>query len=140
MILAAYLVAGFMVASIYAVGWLKGRRDRYHQLGFLIPFTVAAIALPIQFFVGDTAARAIASDQPAKFASMEYILETGAEPDRVGRRRAASATRSSSAIPIPGPGLDPRGLLRLDTVVTGSTRSPRTTGRRRRPCSTLPST
>jgi cytochrome d ubiquinol oxidase subunit I len=77
MILAAYLVAGFMVASVYAVGWLKGRRDRYHQLGFAIPFTIAAIAMPFQMFVGDTAARSIAVDQPAKFAAMEYILETG---------------------------------------------------------------
>ena len=29
MILAAYLVTGFLVASIYAVGMLRGRRDRY---------------------------------------------------------------------------------------------------------------
>jgi cytochrome bd ubiquinol oxidase subunit I len=77
MILAAYMVAGFTVASIYAVGWLKGRRDRYHRLGFAIPFTIAAIATPIQLGVGDTAARAIADDQPAKFAAMEYVTETG---------------------------------------------------------------
>ena len=29
MILAAYLVTGFIVASVYAVGMLRGRRDRY---------------------------------------------------------------------------------------------------------------
>ena len=46
MLVAAYLVGGFMVASVYAVGMLRGRRDRYHRLGFLIPFTVAAIATP----------------------------------------------------------------------------------------------
>jgi cytochrome bd ubiquinol oxidase subunit I len=77
MILAAYMVAGFMVASVYAVGMLRGRRDRYHRLGFAIPFTIAAIATPIQLGVGDTAARAIADDQPAKFAAMEYVTETG---------------------------------------------------------------
>src|SRR4051795_10102423 len=71
MILAAYLVTGFLVASIYAVGMLRGRRDRYHRLGLLIPLTVACIATPIQFAVGDTAARAIADDQPVKFAAME---------------------------------------------------------------------
>jgi cytochrome d ubiquinol oxidase subunit I len=76
MILAAYMVAGFLIASVYAVGMLRGRRDRYHRLGFLIPFTVAAIATPVQFFVGDTAARAIAKDQPVKFASMEYVQTT----------------------------------------------------------------
>ena len=77
MFLAAYMVTGFLIASVYAVGMLRGRRDRYHRLGFLIPFTVAAIASPIQLFVGDTAARAIADDQPAKFAGMECIYESG---------------------------------------------------------------
>src|SRR3954452_17011261 len=59
MILAAYLVTGFIVASVYAVGMLRGRRDRIHRLGLLIPLTVACIATPIQFAVGDSAARAI---------------------------------------------------------------------------------
>ena len=76
MILAAYLVTGFLVASVYAVGMLRGRRDRYHRLGLLIPLTVACIMTPIQFAVGDTAARAIAKDQPIKFAAMECVQET----------------------------------------------------------------
>jgi cytochrome bd ubiquinol oxidase subunit I len=76
MILAAYIVTGFLVASVYAVGMLRGRRDRHHRLGLLIPFTVAAIATPIQFAVGDTAARSIAKDQPIKFAAMECVQET----------------------------------------------------------------
>ena len=76
MILAAYLVTAFLVASVYAAGMLRGRRDRYHRLGLLIPLTVAAIAAPIQFAVGDTAARAIADDQPVKFAAMECVQKT----------------------------------------------------------------
>jgi cytochrome bd ubiquinol oxidase subunit I len=76
MILAAYLVTGFLVASVYAVGMLRGRRDRYHRLGLLIPLTVASIATPIQFAVGDSAARAIADDQPIKFAAMECVQQT----------------------------------------------------------------
>jgi cytochrome bd ubiquinol oxidase subunit I len=76
MILAAYLVTGFLVASVYAVGMLRGRRDRYHRLGLLIPLTMALIVTPIQFAVGDTAARAIAYDQPIKFAAMECVQET----------------------------------------------------------------
>ena len=40
MILAAYMVVGFLVASIYAVGMLKGRRDRLHKLGLTIPLTI----------------------------------------------------------------------------------------------------
>jgi cytochrome bd ubiquinol oxidase subunit I len=76
MILAAYLVTGFGVASVYAVGMLRGRRDRYHRLGLLIPLTVACALAPIQFAVGDTAARSIANDQPIKFAAMECVQET----------------------------------------------------------------
>jgi cytochrome bd ubiquinol oxidase subunit I len=75
--LAAYIVTGFLIASVYAVGMLKGRRDRYHRLGLVIPFTVAAIATPIQLFVGDTAARAVADDQPAKFAGFECVYKSG---------------------------------------------------------------
>jgi cytochrome d ubiquinol oxidase subunit I len=55
---------------------LRGRRDRYHRLGLLIPLTVACIATPIQFAVGDTAARAIADHQPVKFAAMECVQKT----------------------------------------------------------------
>jgi cytochrome d ubiquinol oxidase subunit I len=77
MILAAYMVTGFLVASIYAVGMLRGRRDRLHRLGLLIPLTIACIATPIQLFVGDTAAREVADHQPAKFAAMECVQETG---------------------------------------------------------------
>ena len=64
MVVAAYVVGGFLIASVYAVGMLRGRRDRYHRLGFLIPFTVAAIAIPIQMGVGDSLAR-VGVQQPA---------------------------------------------------------------------------
>ena len=79
MLLAAYIVAGFLVSSVYAVGWLRRRRDRMHRLGFVIPFAVAAVATPIQLFVGDTAARAIAKHQPVKFAAMEYVQKTSTD-------------------------------------------------------------
>ncbi|HEX7293195.1 MAG TPA: cytochrome ubiquinol oxidase subunit I [Solirubrobacterales bacterium] len=81
MLLAAYMVAGFLVASVYAVGMLRGRRDRMHRLGLLIPLTIACIATPVQIFVGDTAAREVADHQPAKFAAMECIQETGTHQD-----------------------------------------------------------
>ena len=43
MILAAYMVVGFGVASVYAVGILRGRRDRYHYTGFALGFVPAAV-------------------------------------------------------------------------------------------------
>ncbi|WP_433223802.1 cytochrome ubiquinol oxidase subunit I [Microtetraspora malaysiensis] len=77
MIIAAFMVAGFGTAAVYAVGMLRGRRDRYHRLGFLIPFTLAAVLSPIQIFVGDYAARVLAEHQPTKLAAAEALFRTG---------------------------------------------------------------
>jgi cytochrome d ubiquinol oxidase subunit I len=85
MILAAYMVTGFTVAAVYAAGVLRGRKDRYHYTGFAIGFVPAAVLTPFQIFVGDTAARAIAHDQPVKFASMEYVPRTSRQvPEWLG--------------------------------------------------------
>ncbi len=117
MILAAYLVTGFIVASIYAVGMLRERRDRYHRLGLLIPLTVACIATPIQFVVGDTAARAIARDQPIKFAAMECVQRTSTDvTEYIFGRCTSSGTKGG--IGIPG----------LDSILVGGTTSTKVTG------------
>ena len=79
MVLAAYLVGGFLIASVYAGAMLRGRRDRYHRLGFIIPFTVAAIATPAQMLVGDTLARWVYSNEPTKFAAIELVPNTGSD-------------------------------------------------------------
>ena len=101
MLLAAYLVAGFGVASVYAVGYLRGRRDRYHRLGFAIPFVLAAALTPVQFLVGDTAARAIAKDQPVKFAAMEYVTHTSTHvPEVLGGIYIRG--RVYGGLPLPG--------------------------------------
>jgi cytochrome bd ubiquinol oxidase subunit I len=100
MILAAYLVTGFLIASVYAVGMLRGRRDRYHRLGLLIPLTVAAIATPIQFAVGDTAARSIADDQPIKFAGMECVQKTSTHvTEYIYGRCTSSGVKDGIGIP-----------------------------------------
>src|SRR5947207_12420606 len=100
MILAAYLVTGFLVASIYATGMLRGRRDRLHRLGLLIPLTVACIATPIQFAVGDSAARAIAKDQPIKFAAMECVQQTSTDvTEYIFGRCTSSGVKGGIGIP-----------------------------------------
>ncbi len=88
MVVAAYVVGGFMIASVYAVGMLRGRRDRYHRLGFLIAFTVAAIAIPVQMGVGDALARWVYNNQPVKFAAIEMVPEDQ-------QRRPGDAARPS---------------------------------------------
>jgi len=100
MILAAYMVVGFLVASIYAVGMLRGRRDRLHRLGLLIPLTIACIATPIQLFVGDTAAREVADHQPAKFAGFECIQETGShQTEYIGGICTSDGVKGAIGIP-----------------------------------------
>jgi cytochrome bd ubiquinol oxidase subunit I len=100
LILAAYLVTGFLVASVYAVGMLRGRRDRHHRLGLLIPLTMAVIITPIQFAVGDTAARAIAKDQPIKFAAMECVQKTHTHvTEYIGGRCTSDGVKGGIGIP-----------------------------------------
>ena len=84
-LIAAYIAAGFVVASIYAVSWLRGRRDRYQRLAFAVPFTIAALLTPVQLVVGDLSARALVADQPAKFAAMEITWKTRSHnPEYIG--------------------------------------------------------
>ena len=83
--IAIYLTAGFAVASIYAVAWLRGRRDHYQRLAFGVPFTIAAALAPVQWVVGDLSARALTFDQPAKFAAMEITWRTRSNnPEVIG--------------------------------------------------------
>jgi cytochrome d ubiquinol oxidase subunit I len=78
-LVAAYLVGGFLVASVYAAGMLRGRRDHYHRIGFLIPFTVAAVMTPVQMVVGDTLARWVYNNEPVKFAAIELVPKTSSD-------------------------------------------------------------
>jgi cytochrome bd ubiquinol oxidase subunit I len=112
-VLAAYMAAGFTVASVYIVGWLRGRRDRYHRLGILIPFTVAAMLTPLQLAAGDAAAIGVFADQPAKFAAMEVVTESGTDQPEILFGRYDSATNTvSGGVSIPG----------LDSYLAGGSR------------------
>ena len=85
MLLAAYVVAGFTVAGVYATGMLRGRRDRYHRTGLLIPLTVGAIAIPLQIVMGDFIARYVFQSEPAKFAAIEALPHsTSHAPETLG--------------------------------------------------------
>jgi cytochrome d ubiquinol oxidase subunit I len=96
---------------------LKGRRDRLHRLGLLIPLTIGLIATPIQLFVGDTAARAVAHNQPAKFAGMECIQETGPkQTEYIGGVCTDEGVKG--AIPIPD----------LDSLLVGFSTETKVTG------------
>jgi cytochrome bd ubiquinol oxidase subunit I len=85
MLLASYIVAGFVTAGVYAAGMLRGRRDRYHRLGFVIPFVVGSLAMPLQVLEGDIVAREVFKKSPAKFAAIELVPRTGRNvPETLG--------------------------------------------------------
>jgi cytochrome bd ubiquinol oxidase subunit I len=81
MYVAGFIVAAFLVAGVYAHGWLKGRRDHYHRAALIVPLTVACVAAPVQLLMGDWAGRSVADDQPVKLAAFEGLEDTeeGAE-------------------------------------------------------------
>jgi cytochrome d ubiquinol oxidase subunit I len=76
MYLAAYIVAGFLVAGAYALGRLRGRWGRYERTALAIPLTVAALAAPVQVLVGDWNGREVADAQPTKLAAIEGLPDT----------------------------------------------------------------
>ena len=104
---AAYLVGGFLIASVYAVGMLRGRRDRYHRLGFLIPFTVAAIATPVQMLVGDELARWVYNNEPIKFAAIELVPKTATDVPETLFGHLNAQRRGGRRDPDPGSRVDP---------------------------------
>ena len=102
MVIAAYVVGGFLIASVYAVAMLRGRRDRYHRLGFIIPFTVGAIAIPIQMGVGDSLARWVFNNQPEKFAAIELVPQTASDVPETLLGKLNADGQVTGGIPIPG--------------------------------------
>jgi len=104
MYIAGYLVTGFIVAGVYARAWLKGRRDRYHRIGLVVPLTIAALAAPVQIVVGDWAARTVADRQPVKLARFRGPVrhEDGCGVHARGglHRRRAEVRRPGAKAPL----------------------------------------
>ncbi|THI96670.1 cytochrome ubiquinol oxidase subunit I [Nocardioides sp.] len=100
---AAYMVAGFTIAGVYAVGMLRGRRDEHHRLGFLVPFVFASIAAVAQPFVGHVLGAGLDERQPAKLAAFE-LAETTESPSplRIGGVLVDGEVRYALDIPYLG--------------------------------------
>jgi len=102
MVVAAYLVGGFLIASVYAVGMLRGRRDRYHYLGVVIAFSVASVATPIQIGIGDGLARWVYENQPVKFAAIELVPTTSSDVPETLLGHLNEDGQVTGGVPIPG--------------------------------------
>ena len=79
MYIAGYIVAGFLLAGVYAVGMLRNKGvapSRYQRTALAIPLTIAALASPVQILIGDWAARDVATSQPVKLAAIEGLYKT----------------------------------------------------------------
>ena len=76
--------------------------DRYHRLGFIIAFSVAAVATPIQMGVGDSLARWVYTNQPVKFAAIELVPTTGSDVPETLLGQLNDNGTVSGGIPIPG--------------------------------------
>ena len=76
MYLAGILVAGFIVAGVYAFAYLRGKRDLYHRAALIVPLAFACLAAVPQLIVGDWAGRTVAETQPTKLAAFEGLQET----------------------------------------------------------------
>jgi cytochrome d ubiquinol oxidase subunit I len=119
MILAAYMATGLTVASVYAVGMLKGRRDAYHRRGLALGLILGLAIAPAQVVVGDLAARLVAERQPMKLAAMEGLWNTTARaPLTIGGIPLPGREETVLGIRIPG-GLSWLAYGDVDAVVRG---------------------
>ncbi len=100
---AAFMVAGFSIAAVYAAGMLRGRLDAHHRLGFTVPFTFATVAALVQPVIGHVLGLRVAETQPAKLAAFELALETESpSPLRLGGILVDGEVRGAIDIPYLG--------------------------------------
>jgi cytochrome d ubiquinol oxidase subunit I len=99
----AYMVVGFVVAAVYAMGMLRGRRDRHHRLGFLVPFSFASVGALVQPVIGHLLGGNLGDRQPAKLAAFELATTTESpSPLRIGGWLVDGHVRGALDIPILG--------------------------------------
>jgi cytochrome d ubiquinol oxidase subunit I len=102
MYLAGYMVAGFIVAGVYAAAWLKGRRDLYHRAGLVVALSFACFASGAQGLAGDWAGRRVAVSQPVKLAAFEGLPKTeNGAPFTIGGYYDAGRNEVRYGIEIP---------------------------------------
>ncbi|WP_246117869.1 cytochrome ubiquinol oxidase subunit I [Adhaeretor mobilis] len=118
MIVAAYLVTGFSVASFYAVQLLK-RVSAYDRRAFTLSLLLALPLVPVQMIVGDWSAKVVAKSQPVKLAAMEGIFDTTTRaPLHIGGIPNEKTKTTDFAIAIPG-ALSWMAYGDIDAEVTG---------------------
>ncbi len=100
--LSCYIAVAFAVAGIYALGYLRGRRDALHRSAINIALAVGGITAIIQPMSGDLLSKFVFQTQKTKFAAMEGQFHTQSRaPLRLGGLPDAEAGEVRFAIEIP---------------------------------------
>ena len=103
MLVAAYLVTGFCVASFYALRILRGSQHPYDRRALTLSLLLALPFAPVQSVVGDWSAKVVAKSQPVKLAAMEGLFETQRRaPLHIGGIPNKATRKTEYAISIPG--------------------------------------
>ena len=103
MLVAAYLVTGFCVASFYALRILRGSQHAYDRRALTLSLLLALPFAPVQSVVGDWSAKVVAKSQPVKLAAMEGLFETQRRaPLHIGGIPDKTTRKTEYAISIPG--------------------------------------
>lgn len=103
MVIAAYIVSGFTIASVYAWSRLRRGESIYRRRAMALGLGLAACFSPLQILAGDWAARVVAKTQPVKLAAMEGQFRTErAAPLRLGGWPDEQARTTRHAFEIPG--------------------------------------
>lgn len=76
MTIAAFIVAGFMVAACGAWHLLRGRRDEPIKRSFSMALWLLLLLTPVQILIGDAHGLNTREYQPAKIAAIEGLWET----------------------------------------------------------------
>jgi cytochrome d ubiquinol oxidase subunit I len=130
--ISAYVATGFAVASVYAIGILRGRLGGIYRKGLLVGMILGSIGTPLSVITGDLNGKWVAENQPAKLAAMEgqFKTESGA-PLRIGGIPDLQNHETKFAIEIPS-GLsflaygNTSAVVRgLDSFPPGTTPDPR---------------
>jgi cytochrome bd ubiquinol oxidase subunit I len=117
----AFMVVGFVVSGVYAVGMLRGRRDEHHRLGFRVPFIFASVAAIVQPLIGHVLGLMIGGRQPSKLAAFELATTTESpSPLRLGGVLIDGHVRGYIDIPLIGSIIArnsfTKGVRGLDTI------------------------
>ena len=103
MVVAAYVVGGFLIASVYAFGMLRGRRDRYHRARLHHPVHASPRSPSrSRWASGDSLARWVYNNEPKKFAAIELVPKTASDVPETLLGHLNSDGTVKGGIPIPG--------------------------------------